>query len=81
MDALFAMLGSGVIKHLIPTKKINKFIPLLNVAVCTGFYMSQGHDFGTALGTGLTTGLMAVGGHQAVKTIAPGKIRINGQSI
>jgi hypothetical protein len=84
MDGTFAALigVGGIIKHVLPWKGVNRFIPLINWGVATVFNATAGGlDIAGAAVKGLQDALMATGGHQAVKNTVGAKLKIREQKL
>ena len=77
------MVLGALVKHIAPSKKINRFIPLINFGIATGVGIAQGRDPLSAVINGAQESLMATGGHQAVKNyvLPSSRVQIRGQSI
>ena len=76
------LLGAGaVLKHFIPARKLNRWIPLINWGIATGAAVLGGADPVTAVGIGGQEAAMATGLHQGLKNyVAPG-LTVRGQKI
>lgn len=70
-----AMLLGAFFKHVVPSNKVNRFIPFVNMAVMTGMNIARGMDVGQAVIGGITDSVMASGAHKVVKTTVLGDAR------
>jgi hypothetical protein len=82
MEIFGALMGlGGVLKHLIPSQKVNKFIPYINFGAATAYGVLTGKDPATAAMEGFQAATMATGTHQAAKILIPDKVKVNGQRL
>jgi len=69
-QAIIGVLGSGllggVVKHLIPSDRVNKFIPLINTIAASAYYFSQGVDPFEAILSGAIASMAANGTHNQI---------------
>jgi len=74
-ELLTGILGSNIlglaVKHLIPSNKVNRFIPLINAAAASGYYFSQGVDPANAVVSGIVASMAAKGVHSQVVKETP----------
>ena len=83
MDWTFLLnFGIGaIIKHVIPSKKINKFIPVINLVGTTAVVGLATNDWQGAIQVGVNNTLMSTGLHSATRSTVLPNVRINGQGI
>jgi len=65
---LMNILGAGV-KHILPWKSVNKFIPLINMGVGVGLRMAGGGDVAQAAIGGVADAIAAVGTHKTAQQV------------
>lgn len=78
--AMIAALGVGyIVKNLIPSEKINRFIPLVaalvGIAVCTGIDIPAGNFGVNTIIVGMISGLASTGMYEAFRNTLGGKIK------
>lgn len=62
------ILGAAI-KHLVPTPKINRWIPLINLGAAFGLRMTQTGDVASAGVGALQDMLMATGAHKTAQQV------------
>jgi hypothetical protein len=75
-NSLYAGMLGAFIKHVIPTPKVNRFIPVISYAAMFGLNVAKTGDVKQAFGKSLTDVLGAMGGHKVMKTTVLGDARI-----
>lgn len=78
--------GSGafgfVLKHFVPGRAVNKFIPYVNTLGSIAYMKSQGFGWGDSVFGGLMSAMAAGKVHSELKENTPiGEIRFRGQTI
>lgn len=64
----YALAAGAVLKHLVPSNKVNRFIPFVNMGVIMGMNLLNGKSVGESLIGGIMDSVMASGAHKIVKT-------------